>query len=226
MYQVFAISVYCLFFLSPIKNGVILNETFSYPDGPAPGHFWSEGCTATIKNGRLFIDADTTGPRQSSVWLDKELKGDLSIEFDVHLVSSSDDANNINLFFMYGDPSGKPLRQSAQQREDGAYKRYHSLKGYIITNVTNGDTSEIRYRFRKNPGFKLISEAHEARKSRKQTIHITLIKKGNRIEYWEDQNKVFDVLNTGTEPQYSKGLFGFRTWHTALEIDDLLIKPI
>lgn len=223
MYQSLIIGICCLL-LSFSNDEVLLNETFSYPDGPVPGYFWSEGCPAVIKHGRLFIDADTAGRRAASVWLDKELKGDLSIEFDVYLVSSSDDANNINLFFMYGDPSGKPLRQSAQQREDGLYKRYHSLKGYIITNVTNGDTSEIRYRFRKNPGFKLVTETHGSRKNRKQPIHIKLIKKGNHIEYWEDQNKVFDVMNSDT--LYVEGLFGFRTWHTSMEIDNLLIKRI
>ncbi|HMR85399.1 MAG TPA: DUF6250 domain-containing protein [Niabella sp.] len=226
MIHFFIIDVYILFSLLFSGSGDLLKESFSYPDGPLPGHFWSEGCAGVIKNGKLFIDADTTGPRASSVWLNKELEGDLGIEFDVNLVSSSDDANNINVFFMYKDPSGKPLKQTAAQREDGLYSRYHQLQGYIFTNVTNGDTTDIRYRFRKNPGFKLVSQAQSARKNRKQKIHIKILKKGNHFEYWEDEQKLFDLTSDDVAHQYNSGLFGFRTWHTAIEIDNLLIKKL
>lgn len=207
------------------QNDTLFTERFDYPDGQLPPLFWNEGNPAAIRNGRLFIDADTTAPRASSVWLDKEIKGDVSIEFDVYLLHSADDANNVNLFFMYSDTSGKPLKQSAATRNDGLYRRYHQLNGLIITNVTNGDTSMIRYRFRQNPGFKLLAEAHKDRSHRKNKIHITLIKKEDHFEYWENKNKVFDI----SESQYgefNKGLFGFRTWHTALEIDNLLIKRL
>ena len=225
MYRLFIIAA-CVLLLPFYSDGqIVLKEGFNYPDGAVPAHFWSEGCPAVVRNGRLFIDADTIKPRASSVWLDKELAGDLSIEFDVHVVSSSDDADNINLFFMYSDSSGRPLRESAAQRKDGLYRRDHEKSGYIFTNVTNGDSLHIRYRFRRNPGFKLIKEAKKSRKGREPEIHIKVLKKGNHIEYWENGNKIFDETMEGYQP-YEKGLFGFRTWHTALEIDNLLIKRI
>lgn len=204
----------------------MINETFSYPDGPVPDQFWSEGCQGVIRDGRLFIDADTIAPRASSVWLNRELTGNISIEFDVYLVSSADDANNINLFFMYSNPSGTPLKETAHQRRDGLYRRYHELQGYIVTNVTNGDSASIRYRFRKNPGFRLLKQAHSARNNRKQKIHITILKMENHIEYREDDQKIFDVTDSEETGQYNSGLFGFRTWHTAMEIDNLVIKRI
>jgi len=225
MYQLLLIGI-CSLLFSIGRETVLFREDFSYPNGALPAHFWSEGCPGVIRNGRLFIDADTTGPRASSVWLDKELKGDLSIEFDVFLLSSSDDANNINVFFMYQDPSGKPLVQSAGQRSDGLYSRYHKLQGYIFTNVTNGDTSNIRYRFRENAGFRLVEQQQLKRTDRRDPIHIKIIKRGNRIQYWEGINKIFDKTFTGKDKLYETGLFGFRTWHTALEIDNLTIKRI
>ncbi|ANH83570.1 hypothetical protein A8C56_23660 [Niabella ginsenosidivorans] len=225
MYQLLIIGIGMLLLMGN-QSDRLFTEHFDYPDGEPPGSFWSEGNAVTIRNGRLRIDADTAVPRASSVWLDKEIIGDVSIEFDVYLLSSADDANNINVFFMYSDPSGKPLRQTAATRQDGLYRKYHQLNGFIVTNVTNGDTSAIRYRFRKNPGFKLMAEARQYRNIRGKKVHIKLIRKGNHFEYWEDRNKVLDLVSSEPGESYNKGLFGFRTWHTALEIDDLLIKRI
>jgi len=226
MYQLFNIGVYCFLFVI-ISDKIIIKEEFKYPDGPAPKNlFWSEGCPGNIRNGRLFIDADTAAQRASSVWLNQELSGDLSIEFDVFLLSSSDDANNINLFFMYGDASGDPLKQTASQRQDGLYQRYHKLKGFIVTNVTNNDSVNIRYRLRKNPGFTLVRQSQMKRIKRQNKIHIKLLKQGEHFQYWENDNKIFDEQITDADKQYAKGLFGFRTWHTSMEIDNLLIKRI
>lgn len=226
MYPFFYIGIYCCL-LTAIGDTVIVKEDFNYADGPAPKEiFWSEGCPGIIRNGKLFIDADTIAQRASSVWLNRELNGDLSIEFDVILTSSSDDANNINIFFMYGDTSGRHLQQTAGQRIDGLYRRYHELSGFIVTNVTNGDTASIRYRFRKNPGFKLVREAQIKRTKRQKAIHIKFTRRGDRYEYWENDNKIFDEQITDAGRQYERGLFGFRTWHTAMEIDNLLIKRI
>ncbi len=225
MYQLFFVWI-CGLLFSRSHEQVLLKESFNYPNGQLPTHFWSEGCPGVIRNGRLFIDADTVGFRASSVWLDQELKGNLSIEFDVFLLSSSDDANNVNTFFMYRDPSGNSLKQSADLRSDGLYSRYHKLQGYIFTNVTNGDTSNIRYRFRENAGFRLVEQQQMKRADRNSPVHIKITKKANRIRYWEDGHKIFDKTLTGRDKLYEHGLFGFRTWHTALEIDNLIIKKI
>jgi hypothetical protein len=218
------IGIYSLLTLCFTRSGDLVKESFSYPDGPLPGHFWSEGCTAVIKNKRLLIDADTTGQRASTIWLDKELSGNVSIEFDVYLLSSADDANNVNVFLMYNDPSGRLLRQTADSRQDGLYRRYHTLNGYIFTNVTNGDTASVRYRFRKNPGFKLVSENFRPGAGRGRKLHVKLVKKAGHFEYWENGKKILDAVDTAEA--YNKGFFGFRTWHTAMEIDNLLIKRI
>jgi len=222
MYQLMIICMGMLLSIGS-QNDSLFTEHFDYPDGQLPKQFWSEGNLATVRNGRLFIDADTVEPRASTLWLKNEINGDVSVEFDVYLVSSADDANNVNLFFMYNNGPEERLEQTAAERQDALYRRYHSMNGYIFTNVTNKDSVNIRYRFRKNPGFKLLTENHSSRTARGDKIHIKLIKKNNQFEYWENGKKMMEVYDP---KPYDRGHFGFRTWHTALEIDNLLIKRI
>lgn len=219
------ICLLCLMFNIQEKD-VLWMETFDYPDGDLPEIFWDEGCKAVIKEGRLFVDADTTGHRCSTVWFDKEFSGNISVEFDVQVVSSSDTANNINFFFMYSDPSGKHLRQSAHERETGLYSLYHHLNGYIFTNVTNGNELKVRYRLRDNPGFNLVDEAFVGENRIGETHHIKIVKKNNRFQYWVDHEKILDVIDDKFNPVYKQGLMGLRTWHTYLWIDNLIVKRI
>jgi hypothetical protein len=213
-------------FFSDGQEKVIVKESFSYPDGKLPADWWSEGCRAEIKDGHLFVDADTSSFRASTVWFDRELSGDLQIEFDVHIVASSDKANNINCFFLYSDPEGKPLRNTSKKRECGTYTLYHKLNGYIFTNVANGKESNVRFRFRDNPGFYLLDENYCGETKAGKTYHIKIEKKENRFRYWTDGKKIIDTLDESYNPLYKNGLFGFRTWHTAIWWDNLVITQL
>lgn len=216
---------FTLVMLNIHDKDILWQETFDYPNGKLPEIFWSEGCEAVIQNGRLFVDADTAGYRCSSVWFDKEFSGNISVEFDAHIVSSSDTANNVNFFFMYSDPSGQHLRQSAHKRESGLYRLYHDLNGYIFTNVTNGNV-EVRYRLRDNPGFKLVSETFTGENRAGETHHIKIVKINDRFQYWVDGKNILDVVDDKHNPVHERGLMGLRTWHTSLWIDNLLVKRI
>ena len=140
--------------------------------------------------------------------------------------SSSDTANNINFFFMYSDPSGKHLRQSAHERKSGLYQLYHQLNGYIFTNVTNGNELEVRYRLRDNPGFELIDEVFTDESRIGQTRHIQIVKINDRLQYWVDSEKRVDVVDNKFNPVHEQGLIGLRTWHTSLWMDNLIVKQI
>ena len=203
---------------------IIFKDNFNYPSGPLPSNYWSEGCPGVIKDGHLFVDADTSGYRQSTVWLDRELSGDLIIECDVHVISSDKKANNINFMFLYSDPKGQSLRESRDKRSEGAYKSYHQLNGYIFTYLADGTEDNARFRFRDNPGFNLINEARGFECKIGKTYHIKIIKEGNRFQFWSNGFKAIDVVDDLFNPLYDKGYFGFRTWHTALWWDNLLIK--
>ncbi|SHF21291.1 hypothetical protein SAMN05444274_10460 [Mariniphaga anaerophila] len=208
------------------KERIIIKESFDYPDGKLPSIWWSEGCEAELKDGRLFVDADTTSYRASTIWLDHELSGSLKIEFDAHIVASSDNANNINCFLLYSDPEGRPLRETAQERECGSYGLYHELNGYIFTNVANGEESNVRFRVRDNPGFYLLNENYRGETKAGKTYHIKIEKTNSRFQYWINGEKIIDMEDKSYNPLYNKGLFGFRTWHTAIWWDNLVITQL
>ncbi len=213
-------------FFSADKEKTIFKETFDYPDGTLPSMWWSEGCPAQIRDGRLFVDADTVSFRAATVWLDKSLSGNVRIEFDVHIVSSSDKADNINCFFMYSDPGGSDLRSTSPSRACGTYTLYHQMNGYIFTNVANGKEANVRFRLRDNPGFHLIRENYSGQIEIGKTYHVKIEKKDDRLQYWTNGKRIINTVDKSFNPIYENGLFGFRTWHTSLWWDNLVITQL
>lgn len=212
---------------NPVPEGkIILRESFNYPDGKLPASWWSEGCSASIKKNRLFVDADTASYRSSTIWLDLNLSGDVQIDFDVRIVSSSDTANNINCFFMYSHPDGNHLRNSFEDRISAEYKMYHNLNGYIFTAVANGDEQNARFRFRDNPGFNILAENFTGELKIGKRYHIRIMKISNRFQYWKDGIIIIDAIDDKFNPVCNSGLFGFRTWHTSLWWDNLVITRL
>ncbi|MHC4517981.1 MAG: DUF1961 family protein [Planctomycetota bacterium] len=211
---------------SDAREEVIFAEHFDYPDGPLPGRWWSEGDVAKIRNGRLHVDADAGQLRRSTIWLDRIFHGDLRVEYDVCVLNSADVANNMNLFFLYSDPSGSPLRDSKQSRADGNYPRYHKLNGYIFTNVANGDGVPARFRFRDCPGFNLVAESRRHENRQRTVYHVTIEKRGNRFTCRIDGHLILDATDEEFNPLHDGGLMGFRTWHTELWWDNFVVTRL
>ena len=211
---------------SDATEEVILREHFDYPDGPLPQGWWSEGDRAEIRNGRLYVNADTGRLRQATIWLNRAFSGDLRLEYDVCVLNSADTANNVNFFFLYSDPSGAPLIESRQSRQDGRYPNYHSLSGYIFTNVANGNGVPARFRLRDCPGFNLLAESHEYENRRRTVYHIAIEKRKNRLTYAVDGRVVLDAADDRFDPVHNSGLIGFRTWHTELWWDNLVVTQL
>ena len=205
------------------KENIIYEEDFNYPDGELPVLWWSEGCEASILDGHLFVNADTQMPKVSTVWLNMELRGNVEITFDAHIISSQDTANNINAFFMYSDPNGS-LISSTSERREGTYSSYHSLNGYIFTNVRNGE-EKVRFRFRDNPGFHLLDEKFMKLEG-SDTQHIKIVKSEARIQYWANDQKIFDFEEDEFNPIHRSGYFGFRPWHTSLWWDNFKVVDL
>jgi hypothetical protein len=208
------------------RDTILYTETFSYPDGALPSVWWSEGNTAVIKDGRLYVDADIDSYRASTVWLDKRFSGNIRIEFDVQIVSSDDTANNINCFVLYSAPDGKHLRETSHIRKNGVYNHYHKLNGYIFTFVANKNPEDARIRFRDNPGFNLLAEDFGAEVIAGKTYQIKIEKRGSKFEYWVNGEKLMEKVDDEYNDLHNEGLFGFRTWHTALWWDNLTITQI
>jgi hypothetical protein len=107
-------------------------------------------------------------------------------------VSSTPNANNINLFFNYTDPSGVPLEKTAESRKSAGYGLYHQINGYIITflNDTDQNSGKARVRIRRNPGFKLLAETFAYHCRAGATYHLKVVKEGGDIRFSVDGNEL------------------------------------
>jgi len=207
------------------QEKLFLDESFDYPDGALPAQWWFEGDSAFIRDGRIYVDSDNSSKKVSTIWLDKVFQGNLSVEFDVQVVSSVKLSNNINFFLFYSGIDGEPLRDSRNARMDGKYPNYHKLNGYIFTHLANGNEDTARFRFRYNPGFNLLEEKFTYECRRGVTYHVKIIVKDKTFQYWTDNNLIFE--KTVDDNSYlEQGIIGFRTFHTCLWWDNLKIKQL
>lgn len=205
-------------------------------------NWWAEGGErVAIVDGRLRVDADDPsipGGGVATVWWRQPLPADFEWELDAHVVSSRSEANNLNLFFCYADPSGAPLHDTRLSRRHAEYPLYHKLNGYIVTflngtgnaaedaseNFTNPDgTRQARVRLRRNPGFELLAETHAYHCRAGVTYRLNVVKRGGEIVFSVDGHE----LLRATDPNpWSGGLAGLRTYRTRLWWDNLSLRPL
>jgi hypothetical protein len=209
---------------------IILLEDFArYPERSIPTDWWVEGGERVwIDQGRLRVQADPKEPTAPgkggvcTVWHKKPFRGDLRVEFDACVVGSTIDANNINFFLLYSDPTGNPLYDSRAQRADGNYGLYHDLSGYIFTFLNDtgreGPPSPdgapaARLRMRRCPGFQLVSETFAYHCRRGIVYHVAITKEGGRLTYAVDGRT---YLSWNDDHPHFEGLIGLRTYRTDL----------
>lgn len=198
--------------------------------------WWAEGGERVwVEDGRLHVKADNpnvAGGGVATVWWKKPHAADFKLELDAHVVSSSTQANNINLFFSYGDPSGRPLYETRTGRQSADYGLYHKLDGYIVTflNDAKGEGgahpeggAKARVRIRRNPGFRLLEELFAGRCAAGTTYRLAVTKRGGTVAFAVDGRTVL----TAQDPQpLGGGLFGLRTFRTWLWWDNISIRPL
>jgi len=212
------------------SDSLLYAENFDgHPDGPnLPVGWWREGSKAvSIENGTLRADAnpDNNGEdfESATIWLDRQFRGDVRVEFDAHVLASEGDKNNINFFFLFSDPTNQSLLNSRSTRADAKYGKYHKLNGYVFTFLANGQPDQARFRLRDDPGFNLLLENNAYECKRGKTYHITVTKKGNRITYAVDKQVFLDFIDDSANPEHQAGIIGFRTWRTDLWWDNLQV---
>jgi len=202
-----------------------------------PDDWWVEGGERVwIEDGHLRVKADPPGARDPgyvcTVWHRKVFAGDLLVAFDAHVLSSSVDANNVNFFLFYSDPSGKDLYDTRASRADAAYSHYHDLDGYIITflNDVEGEggraadgTTKARFRMRRCPGFQRVDEAFDYHCRRGVTYHVTVTRRAGRLTCAVD-GKVF--LDWTDDVPLREGHIGLRTYRTDLWWDNLRVEQL
>lgn len=215
----------------------LFEESFDLPDGGLPAEWWGEGSTQCgIREGRLYVNAT---PRhgaepapQATLWLDREFSGDLQLDFDVHVVSAENLENNVNLFFLFSDPSGAALRSTSPERKAAAYRSYHGMNGYIFTYLANGAPGSgreapARLRFRDLPGFdNLLYETYAYEVAQGKTYHVTVRKIGPRFLYSVDGRLLCDRVDDKFNPAHQRGSIGLRTWRTELWWDNIQVRRL
>lgn len=198
-------------------------------------HWWVEGGERVwVENGRLYMRADNPGipgGEVATAWCETVHPGDFELALDARVISSTLDVNNINLFFCYRDPSGVPLDETRQARQNADYSDYHKLNGHIITFLNGGKeggrnpdgSAKARIRIRRNPGFQLLAEKFDGECRQGVTYRLGVRKRGGEIALSLDGN----VLLTAADPHpLGAGLLGLRTYRTYLWWDNIRLTPI
>ena len=187
--------------------------------------WWPEGGERVwVEEGRLHVRADApqvAGGGVNTVWSRRPLPADFELEVDAHVVSSSTDVNNINLFFCYSDPSGRPLEETRESRASAAYNLYHPLNGYIATFVKEAGAARIR--LRRNPGFNLLKEHRGGESRAGLTYRLKVRKQAGEIVFSLDGSEVARARDPNP---WSGGLLGLRTFRTHLWWDNIRVRPL
>lgn len=198
--------------------------------------WWAEGGERVwVEDGRLHVKADNTkipGGGAATVWWKRPHPANFVLEIDAHVISSSFGGNNVNMFFSYRDPSGRPLFETRASRASADYGHYHKLDGYIITFLRDvaslggrhpDGSTKARIRVRRNPGFHLLKEYFGGHCEAGRTYHLTVTRRGKTISFAVDG----EVMATVDDPNpLPGGLFGLRTFRTYLWWDNISLKPL
>lgn len=163
---------------------------------------WSvEGTgTAAVEDGTFVWDC--SGTREGTAWCRKAFDGPTRVTYEVQVLEGR---NNIN-FFAYAQVDLKAPRT-------GAYGEYHTFPNYLITYLI--EDARWRVRFRKNPGFTLMSETRVdgPEPGRWRTVEVLFGRHG-AIRLSIDGKTVHEDLDA--RPLSLNGLHGLRTWRTKL----------
>ena len=199
-------------------------------------NYWAEGGEAAwVADNRLYQKANPVDPGErainggvSTIWCRTPFPADVEIRVKACVVSSAVGANNINLFLSYAARESETLEGTRDQRTNGDYPHYHELDGYIFTFLRDWQyTGELggenpdkpaRYRMRRCPGFKLLTEKHEGLCEQGTVYDLKIRKQGGQLSISVDGQLILEA----TDPTpLEGGHFGFRTFRTELWWSDL-----
>lgn len=198
-------------------------------------NWWVEGGEQVwIENARLMMRSDGPDVGHGMVctaWCRIPHPPNFVLELDAHVVSSGSQSNNINLFFGYSDPSGRPLFDSRHERKHADYGQYHNLNGNIITFLNAQDAPRdphseqllARIRIRHCPGFQLLAETHAYECRQGVTYKLRVEKREGHIAFSVDGRPLLEAR----DPQpLGGGLLGLRTFRTFLWWDNIKLRAI
>jgi hypothetical protein len=195
-----------------MKKDLIYTNDFSSPDDWLP----ETNGKLDIANGELRWDCGEE-TLMGTIWCRKAFDGPILVEYDVESLAGAD---NINLIMCANTPDGDLLASTSQRT--GVYAEYHRFPNYITTYLTD-DERGTRVRFRKNPGFELLSETYcEApiEQGVSMAMQSIIDAQGNMV-LCRDGKELhrFQV----SKPLPPSGYVGLRTWNTNLVYRDFKV---
>ncbi len=169
-----------------------------------------------VRDNILHWDARNS---MGTMWNKTLVRGPSIIEYEVQ---HPEGKNNINAFF-YGSilkNEQEILIETTHQRT-GDYSEYHSFPNYIVTYLSHDPSSDIRtwrVRFRKDPGFNLLSEKYFSNRVRShewQLLTYVFDQQGSMGFYVN--NQLVHADQEGKNEPYRIGYHALRTWKTSLK---------
>ena len=165
--------------------------------------------TVDMAKGELRWDC-SAATLMGTIWCKRRFDCPLLVEYQVESLAGAD---NINLIVCADTPEGDLLASSAQRT--GAYAEYQAFANYITTYLTDKE-GRSRVRFRKNPGFELLSEAYTEEsivQGKPMTVQSSIDAQGNSV--LRRDGKELHRCHVD-EPLSPTGYIGLRTWNTFL----------
>jgi uncharacterized protein YkvS len=198
------------------KVDLIYTDNFSNLDN------WVVESTGSVEvlNNELIWDCHQVKEAYGTIWCKKFFQGPTIIMYDVVTISGMDNINFI--FYATKEPEG--LLETTSERT-GEYVEYHKFPNYIITYLT-AYKPQWRIRFRKNPGFNLISEKFIDR-STEQGVkqHITYVfEEDGTMSLYSDGNLLHTYKDE--ESSFRSGYHGLRTYHSTLRYSNFRVYAI
>jgi hypothetical protein len=151
-----------------------------------------------------------------TIWYNRPIEGPMMVTYTV---MTRGGMQNINFIAYARHPAG--LLETTRQRT-GAYPEYQAFPNYIVTFLTNGE-ARWRVRFRRDPGFTLLSETFSDMDTTSSVAHrVAHVFDGKgRIALYVDDSLVHASVDTASP--YREGYVGLRTWRTTLSYRDFRV---
>lgn len=169
-----------------------------------------------VRDGVLDIDT----PAGLTLWFRPELAGSVMIQYEAQAVSAggpNDRVSDLNAFWMARDADGgSPLTRP----RTGAFAEYDTLKTYYVGQGGNGNTSTRFRRYVGRLGDRPLLPEHDHAAADEMLVAnrwqtVRLVADGGRIQYWNDDRKLFELNDAAP---YTRGWFGLRTTFSHLRV--------
>lgn len=180
-----------------------------------------------VEDGRLV---GTWGPGGSTIWSDREFRGDLYVRFRATLLEPKDEwrteerphgGKNLNFRFLVTGPDGVDIREVyrdlAAQGTGSNRVGDDRYEGYFFT------WTRRHARLRRSPGYENVSEHRAVLPRVGEAYTVEVLKRDGRIIYAVDGRVIHDWVDS--DP-HRRGRLGFTLWHSIIAVDFIEVHTI